>query len=141
MLELQLERQKRLQLERQLEEETARRGELVEQEIRLRERQKVQVRVLGVRSHIRPVHTERKRTRKRKRSEEIKEKNSNIKVNFAFTRFERTLKPCSHLTYAFAFASNIKNGFYGNSVMVFALNICILKNRTAKIKEKCQRRC
>ena len=45
MLELQLERQKRLQLERQLEEETARRGELVEQEIRLRERQKVQVRV------------------------------------------------------------------------------------------------
>ena len=44
MLELQLERQKRLQLERQLEEETARRGELVEQEIRLRERQKVQVR-------------------------------------------------------------------------------------------------
>ena len=45
MLELQLERQKRLQLERQLEEETARRGELVEQEIRLRERQKVQVRM------------------------------------------------------------------------------------------------
>ena len=46
MLELQLERQKRLQLERQLEEETLRRDELVEQEIRLRERQKVQVRLL-----------------------------------------------------------------------------------------------
>ena len=57
MLELQLERQKRLQLERQLEEETARRGELVEQEIRLRERQKVQVRVLGVCSHLSLAHT------------------------------------------------------------------------------------
>lgn len=44
ILELQLERQKRLQLERQLEEETLRRDELVEQEIRLRERARVQVR-------------------------------------------------------------------------------------------------
>ena len=52
MLELQLERQKRLQLERQLEEETARRGELVEQEIRLRERQKVQVHNPRDHSHL-----------------------------------------------------------------------------------------
>ena len=43
LLALQEEREKRLQLERRLAEETMRRDELVEQEIRLREQQRHQV--------------------------------------------------------------------------------------------------
>ena len=51
------------------------------------------------------------------------------------------LKPYSHITYAFAFASDFKNGFYGNSmVTAFTFNVYIFKNKIAKIKEKCKRR-
>ena len=40
-----------------------------------------------------------------------------------------------HITYAFAFASDFKNGFYGNSmVTAFTLNVYIFKNKMAKIK-------
>ena len=43
---LQLERQRRLELERQLEEEMSRREEIVEQEVKLRQKQAAQVRKL-----------------------------------------------------------------------------------------------
>ena len=47
-----------------------------------------------------------------------------------------SLKPCSHLTSPFAFASNVKNAFYDKQVMLFIPDVCIFKNLTWKIKEQ-----
>ena len=52
---------------------------------------------------------------------------------------EFAIKPCSHLTSAFAFLSNIMNGFYGNKWWVSYLTFCFWRQRSKKKADaKCE---
>ena len=51
----------------------------------------------------------------------------------------KSLKPCSHLTSAFAFTSSVTNGVYGYKLWCSHFDVCIFKNGTdtARIESIC----